>query len=225
MSREDIEKKGKFYNVIGGKFKVQVSKEHPEAEQRDYELKDGTKGTKFERTVDALFGKITDISFHDGDYGKNIFITLDENEDTGETPVISLSVATNYGEDALKKLPNINFSEDVRIRPYAWTPEDSDKERRGIEFTQKDSEGLFKKKVDNFFYDKDTKEPVNGYPTPDGDTKSYSSDDWKIFYLQARKFLVKYTEEVILPKFSQVKQPEKAIEYPTDDINPADTPF
>ena len=222
MSREEKSKDGQYYTVIAGEFRVQVPQDHPEAVRRDYELKDGTHGTKYERAVKALFGKITDVSFYEGDYGKNLLVTLDKNEETGDTPVISVGVATNYGEDFLKKLPSINFEEEVRIRPFAWTPEDSTKERRGIEITMRDEEGLFKKKVHDFFHD-ENKNVLHDYPTPEGDVEKYDTEDWKIYFIKARKFLIKYAEENIVPKFSSTVKP--SFEYPTEEIRPEDIGF
>lgn len=229
MSKEEVSRKGTYYQVIDGSFRTKVSEDYPDAVKREYETKDGGKGVKFERIVNALFGRIVDVSFYEGDYGKNLIITLDENEETGLSPIISLSVATNYGEDMLKKLPNINLKEDVRIRPYAFTPEDKDKEIRGIEITHRDLDGKFTKKVPSFFYNAEKKVALNGYPTPEGDTKKYSNEDWKIFYLQARKFLVKYTEEHILPNFA-AKTEGKSFQEIADEAtagapDPADIPF
>lgn len=230
MSKEEKPRNGQYYQVIDGTFRVKVSEDHPEAVKREYETKDGGKGVKYERKVAALFGKVTDVSFYEGDYGKNLIITLDEDEETGLCPIISLSVATNYGEDMLKKLPNINLAEDVRIRPYAFTPEDSDKERRGMEITHRDSNGKFTKKVPNFFYDVEKKVALNGYPTPEGDTKEYSNEDWKIFYLQARKFLVKFTEDKIIPVFAAKVDGGKSFQDIVNEAtagapDPADIPF
>src|SRR3990167_2832365 len=101
MSHEEKTSNDLFFSVVGGKLRTKVASDHPEAELREYVLKDGTKGSKYERVVNALFGKIEKVEFYDGDYGKNLQITLDENED-GKHPVISLGTATNFGEDMMK---------------------------------------------------------------------------------------------------------------------------
>jgi len=230
MSKEEISKKGQYYQVIDGTFRIKVPENYPGAVVREYETKDGGKGIKHERIVNALFGRIEDISFYDGDYGKNLVIRLDEDEESHLPPIISLSVATNYGEDMLKKLPNINLKEEVRLRPFAFTPEDSEKERRGIEVTHRDDEGKFTKKVANFFYDSTNKKALNGYPVPEGEVSEFTNEDWKIFYLQARKFLVKYAETNILPKFGGSasklsKAPTDSSNYPAEEINVDDIPF
>lgn len=222
MSREETySTKNKYFPVIDGTFRVSVPENHPEAVIRHWETPDGSKGVKYERIVHALFGVIEDIQIREGEYGKTLNIFLDENED-GEVPVISLSVSSRYGEDFLKKLPNIILKEEVRIRPFAFTPEDSEKEVRGIEISHKDSEGKFTVRVKNFFYDVENKKALNGYPVPEN-ASEMDKEDWQIFYKQANKFLVKYAEENVLQSFAA--KPTKQVEEPQEDINPEDIPF
>lgn len=213
-----------YFSVIDGTFRVQVSPDHPEAVAREWETNDGKKGVKYERIVHALFGVIEVIEFHEGDYGTNLNIVLDTNED-GKHPVMSLSISTPYGEGALALLPNLLKDTQYRFRPYSFMG-DNGKNIRGLEITTKDEEGKFTVKVPNFFYDSVKKEALNGYPTPTGDTSTYNSDKWKAFYLNARIFMVDYVTKHILPKFlshAKAETPE-AIEYP-EGLNPADIPF
>ena len=66
-------------------------------------------------------------------------------------------------------------------------------------------------KIDNFFYDKTLKENINGYPNPEfkknkktGEVKPFDSDDWKIYFISARKFLEEYMTDNILPKMPRM---------------------
>jgi len=217
---------GLYFNVIDGSFRTKCDPKHPEAVAREYETKEGVKSVKYELKYSALFGKIENIFFKDGDFGKTVNIVLEPNEE-GKNPIIQLSTATNYGEDFLKKLPNIDLAKEVRLMPFAFTAEDSGKEVRGISITHRNPDtGKFTDKIEAFFYDsKEKKALVDGYPEPQGDTKKYDKEDWKIFYLQVRKFMIKYAEEKVLSKFSKINSEEKAIEYPTAEINPDDIPF
>jgi hypothetical protein len=122
-----------------------------------------------------------------------VYIMLDENAD-GSKPVIALSTASREGEDLLKKLPSIDLLKDVRLRPFNFEGDTGD-EVRGMEVTQQDAEGKYTVKVKNYFRDFEAKTNINGYPNPEGDTEDYSKDDWKLYFLQARKFLVNYTKE------------------------------
>lgn len=223
MSREETRMPGLYYTVIDGTFRTRVDKDHPQAKMREYETRDGAKAVKYERTVSALSGYIEDVSIFDGDYGKTINIRLDENEE-GQSPVIQLNAGTTYGEDFLKKAPNIDFGKEVRFSPFAFTSEEG-KEIRGISITQK--EGEEDVKVKNFFYDTEQKTNINGYPEPDGSTEDYSKEDWKIYFLQARKFLLAYFAENVVPKIQFREDRPKTVSRAEDveEINPDDIPF
>ena len=206
---------GRFISILSdGRFHETVNKSTEGAMLREYELKDGTKGEKWELAYAKLEGKIKNIQFRDGDYGEQVLITFTDGE---KDITVAQGVSTNFGEDILKKLPSLKLEKEMTVAPYAFT-DDTNKERRGVTFYQ-DGE-----KVPSFFWDGE--KSCNGYPTPDGDIKEYKSDDWKLFYLQARKFLTGYIKTNLLPQFEGVE--EKKIEYPenpADEIDPADVAF
>lgn len=220
MSQEETRQGGLYYTVIDGTFRTRVDQTHPDAKPREYETRDGAKSVKYERIVSALSGYIEDITINDGDYGKTINIKLDPN-DQGINPFVQLNAATVYGEDFLKKLPNIDLTNEVRMAPFSFTDENG-REVRGISITQGEE------KLKNFFYDPEAKKPINGYPEPDGDTEAYSKEDWKIYFLQARKFLLIYAQEQVFPKLHS--RPEHVPTTPSqveadDEPNPEDIPF
>lgn len=77
-------------------------------------------------------------------------------------------------------------------------------------------------------------------PKPDGDTNKFSSDDWKIHFLQVRKFLINNTKEIAskasftAPVAPQVKVHDEVealahqmnASYPTEEsIDPEDIPW
>ena len=232
MSKELVVKKGRWYGIIDGTFRVQVPQDHPEAVRRDWKSADGkNSGTKYERIVNALFGVIQEVSFQEGDYGTQILIKLDENED-GENPIVALATASREGEDFMKKLPAIDLSKEVRLRPFNFTGESND-EVRGIEVMQQDDAGNFTVKIRNFFRDYEKKENINGFPSPEGDTDMYSKDDWKIYFLSARKFLIAYTKEHTnldagtrsvspIPKSYEEEHAKDPLE---DEFDPSKIPF
>lgn len=211
-------------NILGsdGTLRLTVPEGTEGAVFREYETSDGKKGSKWELIFKSLSGKISNLQTHDGDYGMNLMLTLeyDGGEDT-----ISIGTGTPFGEDFMKKLPNINLDEYIDFAPYAFT-DDGGKLRKGVSIKQGDT------KIQNFFYkpseEKGGKgENVNGYPNPDGDTSKYTKDDWKIYFMQARKFLVKYTEDHFLPKFADKAHVKVTVdgapvenhtpEYPTEE--------
>lgn len=229
-----------FLSIVQGSLRQSVPEGTPDAVKRDWEA-GGEKGTKYELVYKAITGRITKVDFFDGDSAgrkfQNINITVDIGAD--KPHVISVGVGTRYGQDIMKKLPNVQFGDEVRIRPYSFQPEGEDKTVTGVEITHKDAGGEFNKKVSSFFHKKegDRWQSTNGFPVPEGDTADYTSDDWDIFYKQCRRFLVNYTKEHVIPKVeSQEPSPpqefdngiemDENVEPPADaTINPDDIPF
>lgn len=227
MSTETLKQEGLFYSVIDGTFRRRVADDTPGAVKRDYETSDGTKATKYEMVVDSLEGYVKDIGIFDGDFGRNLQIKLDPNA-KGISPQIQFSIETTYGEDVLKKLPRVDFKKPVKFRPFAFTDQTSGREIRGVEVSQ-DGE-----KFKNFFWDAEAKAPINGLPAIEGDTSGYTKDDWKIHFLNVRKFLVGFFNDTIRPRFEQEVQQQttgapvsKEISQMDgeEEINPDDIPF
>ncbi len=209
---------GRFITILAdGKFHETVPQGTEGAVLREYETSDGKKGEKWELVYTKLDNaRITNIQFKDGDYGEQVLITF-EDED-GHVVTLSQGVASNFGEDILKRLPNLDFSEKVSISPYSF--EDNGKQVRGVSFYQV---GM---KVHNFFFDPETKTPKHGFPKMEEEHPT--KDDWKIHFINVRKFLVKYAKENIVPKFAGTSTGMAAPKepgYPTEDINPEDIPF
>ncbi len=228
MSREQVVKRGLYFSIIDGSFRTRVPQDHPECQPREWTSTDG-KTTKmiYERKVDYLFGFIKDIQFNDGEFGMNINVTLDENED-GQSPIISVGTATREGEDLMKKLPNLDLSKEVRFRPFNFTGSENE-EVRGMELMQQDENGEFKVKITNFFSSKEKQNDgsykysyLNGFPAPEGDTDSYSKDDWKIYFLTARKFLINYTKNEVAPRIGVADQVQTAPKRPLGEDPSAD---
>lgn len=214
-------------NILGsdGTLRLVVPEGTEGAVFREGDTKDGTHYAKWELIFKSLSGKISNLYFHDGDYGRNLMVTLayEDGEDT-----ISFSTGSPFGEDFMKKLPNIDLDEVVEIAPFAFT-DNQGKERRGVTVKQT-GKGWKDDKVPNFFYKPSAVEGgrgenINGFPTPEGDTSKYTKDDWKIYFLQARKFLMTYVEEKFLPRYAdkvrvsvaQAGTSNEMPEYPEED--------
>lgn len=223
MSREQQNSSNKiYYTVFDQKFRTRVREGEPDALERI-----NKKGVQvFEREVNAMFGMIEDISVEDSDYGKQIKITLDANED-GKHPILGFGVESKNGRDMMKLLPAVDFSREVRILPYRFTPTDGKDELSGISIAQKNDEGKFTEKIQNYFIEPVTKKHINGYPTIDWDNSSESEQ--KIYKIKRDEFLLKHLMEKVIAKFSQAKPAKDdfgdPIQYPEDEINPADVPF
>lgn len=216
---------GIYYTIIDGSFRTKVSEDHPEAVRREYETKDGAKAIKYERIVSAITGCIEDIAIYDGDYGKTINVKLDTNAD-GLHPIIQFSAGTTYGEDLMKKLPGINFDLPARFAPYCFISEDNGKEMRGVSISQESEAGAVK--IGNYFYDTEAKKTINGLPVPEGDITTYDKEDWKIYFLRVRKFLLDYTQNTIIPAIPRTSRsfsgPTVLPDYPEEFMSDNEQP-
>jgi len=171
-----------------GTFRLPAQENEPGAVRREYETSDGKKGVKWEHVMEQWDGKINGVSFRDSDYGQTLELATDDG-------VFSLNTDHNYAQDLMAKLPNIDFDKDVTLRPYSFEDEKK-KLRRGVSVEQ---EG---EKIKSFFYDPEKKKSINGVPeVSKKDAEGYDKDDWKMHFIKVRKFLVKYIEDNVAPKF------------------------
>lgn len=179
---EATKKGGVFVTVLAdGKFHQTVDAGTASAVLREGEDKDGVAFSKWELVFDALSGVIGKVDLVDGKFGMNLNIEID-----GATA--SFSTSGNFGEDMLKKILNIDLSKPVRLVPYSIT--EGEKTKKGVTVYQGE------KKVQSYFhsYDTGTKKttPINGYPEMPvaKGTKKISSDEWKMFFMKARLFMI-----------------------------------
>jgi len=200
-----------FYTVLSdGKFHRAVAQGTEGAVERKYEDKDGIEQVKYELIYTELEGNITNMEFVDGDFGTNLHIELDQEG------ILSFGTSSSFGEDLMKKIPAIDFTKPVTFAPYSF--EDAGKSRKGVTVIQ---DGDVKIKS---YYRQDDKD-VNGMPSPEGDTSKYKSDDWKLYFLQVRKFLTKEITTIIEAKFHKkdtvVETPTQAVAEEEIDIDGA----
>ena len=215
MSLLEKKESKKFISVLSsdGTLRMVVPEGTENGAWRDYELKDGAKGRKFELTFTKLEGIIENLDIYEGDWGKNILLDVKNGE---EKCTLSLGTASPFGESFMKLFPNIDVAKVVSIEPYSFE-NDQKKVIKGLSIKQ---EG---EKIKNFYFDSEAKKSINGIPEPEGDITKYDSESWKIHFLKVRKFLVGETEKLKLQKFP-IKV-EKPIDYPDDEIDPSKIPF
>ena len=139
---------------------------------------------------DFIDGTIGDIFLFEGKYGDNLIVPITDGDQTFH---LSLGTSVPFGEDFMKKLPNIDLTKPVAISPFSFTG-DNGKLARGVSIVQDFvvENGSIKggAKVKSHYRDDVEKKNINGYPDPEGDTRKYKPDDWKIYFAQARKFMV-----------------------------------
>ncbi len=202
---EPASKKANFYKIKDGTFRLPTTKEDPAAVARPFtNPKTKTDGVAYERSFKSLYGQIHNITFQekileDGTRLKSLNISLGEDEE-GTGQIISLPEDSRYASDFLAKLPNIDLAKPVGLAPYDF--EKDGPRQVGISLTQEIDDTV--KKITDFFVEKvqigmETKRSYShGYPEATDDDKS----DWKFYFTKVNKFLVKYAQQNILPKFA-----------------------
>lgn len=197
----------KYVSILAdASMRLPVTEDTEGAVKRDYETSDGKTGSKFELVFTELSGKIDKIAFFDGEYAKLLQLTFVNPEDEEEEPLIlSVSTGSTFGEDIMKKLLSIDMDQPVRLVPYSFDDEKTKKNKKGVTIYQMVNGK--EEKVKNFFYDEETKKVCNGYPEiPAGHGKKpVSKDEWKIYFAQARLFMI----NTITEKFDLENAPEE----------------
>lgn len=203
MGLEKTRFEGTYASVLAsGEISVKCKEGDEGAVRREYEdSKDKTMKVKFEKIYDQVSGYITGLKFFDGDFGKVLQTSFKD----GETEIIlCFAVSSNFCEDFMKKLPNVDFSHKVVIKPYSFE-DDKKKLRKGVTILQENVKvpNYFSQEVDGKFV------PANGFPEVEIG-KTYDKDDWKVYFINVRKFLVSFTEDAVAPKIVNAKPMEAA---------------
>ncbi len=196
--------------LADGLIHVTVPEGTEGAQTRKYKTSDGKEGSKQELVYKDLIGKITKVNFYEGDFGRSIQVTIVDGED--KPVVLSLSTNSNYGEDIMKKLLNVDLDRHVKIVPYSFV-DDKKKSKKGITIWQQNPETNKNEKIENYFYDTEKKKTINGFPEPKKLKKPLSKDQWKLYFGEVREFLVEKIIEhfkIEAPEISSEDEADKA---------------
>lgn len=203
-----------FASVLAdGKIHVSVPEGTEGAVERVYATEEDKKsgdtkksGLKHELIYTELEGMLLKVDFHEGNYGKNLLLTIGEEDDEKPT-TLSLATEGNFGEDAMKKLPNIDQKKPLILTPYSFPDKRTGKQKRGVTITQKNKKGE-DVKVLSFYTDSVKKAPTNGYPANPKPKagKKLGKSDWRKFFGEAREFLI----EDITERFKIEEQKSQA---------------
>lgn len=178
--------------LADGKIHVTVPEGTEGAKVRKYKTSDDKEGQKTELVYKDLVGKISKIEFRDSNFGRQLYVTVTDGD---EKPVcLCLSTSSNYGEDMMKKLMNVDMEKPVKIAPYSFT-DDKGKTKKGVTLTQHNGKEMVK--ITNYFWDAKKEKVTNGYPEPKmpKGKKTLSKDQWKLYFGEAREFLVETLTE------------------------------
>lgn len=187
-----------FVSILAdGLFHKNVPEGTEGARVRKYKTSDGVEGEKTELVYSEIIGKITNINFYEGNFGNQLQVTVTDGDE--EPIVISMSASSNYGEDFMKKLPNVDMDKVVKIQPYSFTDEKK-KTKKGVTIWQHN--GKKAEKLTNYFYDVEKKKNLHGYPDfPAAITKllkegkKVPTAKWKLYFAEANEFLVEFIRE------------------------------
>ena len=211
-----IEKENKTYAIItaDGALRISSNENNPMAVKREIEKSDGSKAIKYELIKKGYKGFIDEISFKETDFGKMLNIIFAREKGEANQVVLSLNTNTNFGTDFMRKLPNVDLKKELSINPFSFVG-DNGKPVKGITIWQ--GEEGSKEKIVDFFRDKDGKS-INDIPQPEKGGKGFDKDDWKMYFTNVKKFLIKFTEDNIVPAL-QVVTMER---FANNDYDPKD---
>ena len=146
--------------------------------------------TVFENATDYVEGIVTGIELKDGEFGREIHINID---DENETFLLQISAEGSIGRAFMQIAPKVDPLSILRFRP--WNKENGMTLSQGgtaLEYTW-------------------TKETPGDYPKPpefsgEKDYKDWSRDevdDYKLYKLTRDRFLQKYLTDIVAPKFNE----------------------
>jgi hypothetical protein len=185
MPGKQITQRGKPYlNIVGGNFVQTVDKNTDGAKLREWELKDGTKGNKWELVYMNWSGIIQDIRFEEGDYGKMCLI------DVGDA-ILSLNTSSNYFTDFASKLPNGDLKKEFLFHPFCM--DNGDKIFKGISLQQNGE------KLKNF-YRQDGKNLHDFPQVNETEKEEMGKDYWKTYFIKVKLFLIKELQKLSFEK-------------------------
>ena len=194
-----------YLSIIQGVLRQKVAEGTPNAEKREYELANGVKGSKWELSFKSWNGKVAALRLKDGEYGESLEVEF-------EDAVLTMSTEDRYFSDFAKKIMGADINKEISVSPYDF--EVNGERKRGLSVYQGKGEDGKKIKLQSFYWNDVDKKPCNGMPQPSGDTKKFKKDDWKVFFISVKKFLItevlKLNEKII--KTEEIVQPEMEID-------------
>ena len=208
-----------YWGISQGALRKKADEDDPKAIKREYTTKKGEKKVIWEIVCDGISGYIRDVELRDGDFGEQLMVYIDDVDNFALQMSWDSSEAMSFAE----KLKGIDISKEVEIKPYYFTPKGRTKAIRGVSVYQDGN------KLDNYFVKRDADGRVVGhiedFPTPDGDTDEYDTEDWKMYFMQQKKFLRKHVIEkfpfIDVDEKPKVEKPKK--DAPSDEKD--DLPF
>lgn len=215
-----IAKENKIFATVlsDGKIHVTVPEGTENAVTRKYKTSDGVEGEKTELIYNELIGRITNVDIREGNFGAQLYVTV---EDDGDDKPIALVMgsSSSYGEDFMKKLPNVDLTKTVKIVPYAFE-DDNKKLKKGVTIWQHN--GKENVKIGNYYYDADKKKLLHGFPEVPAaiekikkEGKKVPSAKWRAYFSEVEEFLIEETRN----RFGIVENTGDELDELANEIN------
>ena len=163
-----------YLRIVGGKIVQKVDKGTPKAKLREYELPNGTKGSKYELVYNNWSGVITNIVIKDTEYGEMCNIEFTD-------AILSLGTSSRYFQDFACKVFSGDIKQEFLLHPYDM---EVDTGRKSGISVQQNGE-----KLKNYFYDMEEKKSLHGFPEVDEEAKN-TKNYWKKYFMDVEAFLV-----------------------------------
>jgi len=175
-----------YLYIIGGTLMQKSEQNAKGAVLRSYETSAGDKGEKWEIHHKSLTGFIEGIEFKDSDFGEQCVVKVTDGKDKAQ---LNLQTESRYFIDFAQKIANVDMNEPVTFSPFDFTNKETGKQIRGMSMVQSG------KKIESYFYEKEKKKNINGIVEPENGGKGFKKDDWKIYFIQLKKFLVNHVKQ------------------------------
>jgi hypothetical protein len=204
---------GVYLSIVGGRLRQKVAEGTEKAVLRKYETPTGEKGEKWELVYNTWEGVVRGLKVIENDYGKFLNVVFDD-------ATLSIHSDSRYFSDFVKKLAGADLSKAIKVQPYDFEDENK-KKVTGVNVFQGAD------KLKDYFYDFEKKKQLNGFPVS-GHTKAkpYDKDDWKMYFMEVKKFLLAYVMLNIEPKLDRVEAEEiKMPEMEESEIQIDKVPF
>lgn len=174
-----------YIRIVQGNFVQTVDKNTESAKLREYELPNGEQGQKWELRYMSWTGRIRGFEFKETDYGTVC------NVDMGDC-IISLNTSSRYFADFAQKICGADLKEMVTLHPYDL--ESEGKRRTGVSVQQGGE------KLQNHFWDKDTKTNQYGFPEVNADQQAkLKKNYWKVYFAEVEAFLIERLQALNIP--------------------------
>lgn len=199
----------KFLGVMNGNFTLRADESTPNAVKRIN--KNGKE--VWELLYNKLEGKITNVSIEEGEYGKELEVTVL----AGSTKfALQMPASGGYAFGLLSRLPNVDFNQSIVFRPYSIYDKEKDRNKNYLVLYQS-GKGYNKDSVPSAF----TKENPNGLPELEEITvkgKKQWDDTKRVLFFEQMIHSKDGLQAMLAAMYTEGSQPDQFLEDVTEPM-------